>query len=78
MITSAGPKCDVCDCFILPGFSMMNFFKLSIFTNELHSCDKCKEIFEGIEDLEKDWQQLPDGNVKNGIANFMAGKQVAS
>ena len=60
-ITQHGPRCDVCDDYILPGFSKsINPFSIQGIDRELHCHDKCKVKVEGA----FKWEDLPAGPLR--------------
>jgi len=62
MITSSGPKCDVCGNFIMPfGDEMVNCFSVKGIDRELHCDNKCKIA---LENAANDWRKLPYGPLK--------------
>jgi hypothetical protein len=64
MITSSGPRCDVCGEYILPFLDKsVNPFCITGIEGTLLCHDKCKlVVLEAME--KKDWKLLPDGPIR--------------
>lgn len=74
MITSAGPICDVCGSFILPGCSeSVNPFCIKGIKETLFCHDKCRPFVEAMSDS-KDWTVLPAGPLRNLYAEEHAAR----
>ena len=72
MITSSGPKCDVCGHYILPTSfdECVNAFSVAqIPGKELHCDNKCKQA---IIDCKGDWQKLPEGPLRTAYSEAAA------
>ena len=63
MITSSGPKCDVCGNYILPidPDEVVHSFGVSGIKETLHCDNRCKEILNSIGN---DWTKLPAGPLR--------------
>jgi len=63
VITSAGPRCDVCDGYILTDKSINPFFVKGI-KETLHCHDECKQLVIDA----SGWESLPEGRLKRAFA----------
>lgn len=71
MLTQCGPKCDVCNNYILPGANeSINPFKMKCIEQELHCCDKCKN-FVLIASEKNDWKFLPQGPLRKVFEDYI-------
>lgn len=62
MITSGGPKCDVCGRFIMPVFDeMVNEFTIIGIARVLHADNHCKAALIA---AGNDWHKLPNGPLR--------------
>jgi predicted RNA-binding Zn-ribbon protein involved in translation (DUF1610 family) len=81
MITSSGPKCDVCGNYILPldPEERVNFFDCAqIPERQLHACNKCKALLEALPQGEEgNWKQLPDGPMRQAFQKAADAKAQA-
>lgn len=66
MITSSGPRCDVCGDYILPiGDELVHTFGIKGIDRDLHCDNKCKEVVLA---AGNDWQKLPAGPLRDAFA----------
>ena len=65
MITSSGPRCDICGKYILPvqPYEMVNNFAIVGIKDALHCDNACRKILEE-SFKKKDWKLLPDGPLR--------------
>lgn len=72
MMTKSGVICDVCDKCILPLKSILGLEETEMITpftvkgirEELHCCNKCKELLRSING---NWKKLPDGRLRKAF-----------
>ncbi len=66
-ITNSGAMCDVCDNYILPGFSeSVNPFGVKGIKRTLHCHDDCKpKVLKALKT--KDWKLLPEGRLRRAF-----------
>jgi len=72
MITSSGPKCDICGKYIIFDKSI-NPFSISCIEGTLCCHDKCKEVLQS---CGKDWQKLPDGPLRQVFLDHESKSEV--
>lgn len=67
MITSSGPRCDICGKYIMPIFEeMVNVFTISGISRELHADNSCAEAL-GVAAEAGDWRLLPPGPLRSAF-----------